>query len=664
MLWGLTALSVPIIVHLFNFRKHKTLYFPFTSFLSEVKTESHKKSKIRHWVILLLRLLAIAAIVLAFAQPILPNDRGNSGKKLVSIYLDNSLSMENNKNEISLLDNAKNKALDIVFAYNDNDLFQIISNDFKGIQQHFVSKNKAIEIIQSIQLSPVHRSIVDVWERQKDLLEKDQNPNKKVFWISDFQKSTSNLEDIQLTPDIAYRCIPVQNEESPNIFVDTLYFDSPSHLTGQEEKLLIKLKNSGNGDIQNVRCELNINDQNKGVTSVSIPAGGEQEISFQITPMGEGIQIGTIILNDLPIQFDNRHYFTYSVESSRTIGILGENTHSDEVFFNDPHFKTSSYSASNVDVQSWLSNEVLILENNAYLSSGILAAAIEATKDGKTLILLPNLTSSSEWSSLFAQLNLGTKAEVVSQNMTGKTLDYESVLFRNIFDSKEKFALPYSEKHLKWTPSNSLVNVLPYLNSDPMIAYTSLGNGWVWLINVDHEHTNLFGHSLFPISLLRMSELASFPQPLNFTLGQNTPLKLKNLKLEGDNQLLLQHRTTQESFIPLVRNIQNNIEISMGPFLPASGHYDLKWNKNSVYTIGVNAGKEESQLQFNTTEELENWKSNLNGNFEIAIIDDGMDNIGNLVTKMDEGQHLWWFLVIFALISLLTESILIGIWKM
>ncbi|MEY3598881.1 MAG: hypothetical protein RL521_1310, partial [Bacteroidota bacterium] len=115
MLWGLTALSVPIIVHLFNFRKHKTLYFSFTSFLSEVKTESHKKSKIRHWVILLLRLLAIAAIVLAFAQPILPNDRGNSGKKLVSIYLDNSLSMENDKNEISLLDHAKNKALDIVF---------------------------------------------------------------------------------------------------------------------------------------------------------------------------------------------------------------------------------------------------------------------------------------------------------------------------------------------------------------------------------------------------------------------------------------------------------------------------------------------------------------------------------------------------------------------
>lgn len=664
MLWGLTALSVPIIVHLFNFRKHKTLYFPFTSFLSEVKTESQKKSKFQHLLILVLRLLAIAAIVFAFAQPILPLDQGNSGKKLVSIYIDNSLSMENNKNEISLLDNAKNKALDIVFAYNENDLFQIISNDFKGIQQHFVSKSKAVEIIQSIQLNPVNRSIGEVWERQRDLFEQDQNPNKKTFWISDFQKSTTSLDNLQLLAGIDYRWIPIQNTESPNIYVDSIYFDSPTHLINQEEKLFINLKNSGNTDIQDVRCELNVNNQNKGVTSVSIPSGGEQTISFQLTPAQEGVQIGTIVLNDIPIQFDNKYYFSYQVESIRSIGILGNNTHAAEVFENDPHFKATQFSPAYVDVQEWLKNDVLIIENVPNISSGIMAAAIEATKNGKSLIIIPGVTGLEAWSSFLPQLNLGDKLELIEQNMTGKELDYESILFRGIFDSKDKFALPYSERHWQWNSHSSMSSVLKYVNSDPFISYSPVQNGIVWMINVDYDHTNLFGHSLFPIALIRMSELASNPQPLDFTLGQKAPMKLKNLNLQGENQIQMRNRMNNESFIPLVRNIQNNTEISMGQFLPSAGHYDIIWNQRSVYTIGVNPGKLESQLEFYSTDELEKLKSQYEGICDIEIIQDGIENIGNLVTKMDEGRHLWWSLVVIALICLLTESILIGIWKM
>ncbi|MEY2938369.1 MAG: hypothetical protein RL062_958, partial [Bacteroidota bacterium] len=239
MLWGLLSLSIPIIVHLFNFRKHKVLIFPFTSFLNEVKTESQKQSRIRHWIILLLRLLALASVVIAFAQPILPNDQGNSGKKLVSIYIDNSFSMENQKNGISLLENAKNKALDIVFAYNDNDAFQIISNEFSGIQQHFVTKDKAIEIIQSIQNSSVTRTYDEVYERQKDLLFKENTSNKKAFWISDFQKNNGDLSKLENHSEISLRWIPIQNSETPNVFVDSIYFETPAHAVGQEEKLFV-----------------------------------------------------------------------------------------------------------------------------------------------------------------------------------------------------------------------------------------------------------------------------------------------------------------------------------------------------------------------------------------------------------------------------------------
>ena len=72
ILWALTALAVPVLIHLFNFRRYKKIAFSNVSFLKEVKSETTKSSKIRHLIILICRLLAFAALIFAFAQPFFP----------------------------------------------------------------------------------------------------------------------------------------------------------------------------------------------------------------------------------------------------------------------------------------------------------------------------------------------------------------------------------------------------------------------------------------------------------------------------------------------------------------------------------------------------------------------------------------------------------------
>src|ERR1700685_3871109 len=91
-LWALTALAVPIIVHLFNFRRYKTVYFSNVKFLRELKEETSSRSRLKHWLVLASRLLAVAFLVMAFAQPFIPNkhNKFGGGKKYVSIYIDNS----------------------------------------------------------------------------------------------------------------------------------------------------------------------------------------------------------------------------------------------------------------------------------------------------------------------------------------------------------------------------------------------------------------------------------------------------------------------------------------------------------------------------------------------------------------------------------------------
>ena len=94
-LWALFALAIPIIIHLFNFRRYKVIYFSSLKFIKHVDQQTRSTQKLKHLLILALRLLAITALVLAFAQPYFPVERsGNGGgKPVLAIYIDNSFSM-------------------------------------------------------------------------------------------------------------------------------------------------------------------------------------------------------------------------------------------------------------------------------------------------------------------------------------------------------------------------------------------------------------------------------------------------------------------------------------------------------------------------------------------------------------------------------------------
>ena len=127
------ALAVPIIIHLFNFRRFKTVYFSNVSFLREIKEETASRSRVKHLLVLACRMLAIAFLVFAFAQPFIPKRNTNisAGKKYVSIYVDNSFSMGAMSGGVRLLDKAKQAGKEIVQNYAANDQFQLLTNDLR-----------------------------------------------------------------------------------------------------------------------------------------------------------------------------------------------------------------------------------------------------------------------------------------------------------------------------------------------------------------------------------------------------------------------------------------------------------------------------------------------------------------------------------------------------
>ena len=109
LLYALFAIAIPILIHLFNLRKHKVIYFSSLRFLKEIKTKNKKKSRLKNILILLCRILAITFLILAFAKPFVPA-KNKSEKNDVFIYLDNSLSMDIDFGNGNLFNIAKMKA--------------------------------------------------------------------------------------------------------------------------------------------------------------------------------------------------------------------------------------------------------------------------------------------------------------------------------------------------------------------------------------------------------------------------------------------------------------------------------------------------------------------------------------------------------------------------
>ena len=125
LLYALFLLLIPILVHLFQLRKFQTEAFTNVAFLQKLNIQTRKSNSIKKWLVLLSRMAALAAIVLAFAQPFITQSDSATRQKETIIYLDNSFSMQAKGASGQLLRTATQ---DIITHIPEDQNFTLITN--------------------------------------------------------------------------------------------------------------------------------------------------------------------------------------------------------------------------------------------------------------------------------------------------------------------------------------------------------------------------------------------------------------------------------------------------------------------------------------------------------------------------------------------------------
>lgn len=684
-LWGLLAAAIPLIIHLFNFRRTKKVYFTNVAFLRAVDTTTSSFRQLKHLLILATRMAFIIALVLAFAQPFFPSKTGVGVKVggISSLYIDNSLSMQNELDKKSYLDKAITKVEELLLSFPQGSRLQLITNDFSA-EEHATGNSQQIkERTTSIKFTNSPRTLEQVLNRQKNLVTKHNSQGgNQYIWFSDFQKSTvGNLSKLSLDTNSKLFLVPVQSKAIQNIFVDSVWLNTPFVREMQVNQLSVKIFNSGEKSVENLPVKLLIDGVQVSSTIATIGEKSSTVATFSFNIQGKGFKKANISFEDTPVTFDNDYFFVLNVAPKiKVLHLSGLNT-SDKylpaVFGNDSVFVYQNYSASNIDIGLFKTVDLIVLDGLQSINGTMRTALEDFVKTGGSLMVIPNQSPDlSSYNSFLGTFNI---RNVQMNNISATTSTplaepiKNSSFFVDIFDNstqKEMIQMPAQQAVVSWQAAGE--KLLNFRNNQPFLSVSTSGYGRLYLLAspLDAAFGEFARNALFVPIMYKIAALSVNQEQTAFSFSNNT---ISVILDEVDSDLrsrkpIFTLKRNKVEFIPIQQLVGNTLSLELPKAnqlnnnqVLESGYYDLMQEGKVVKVLAFNHDHTESMMDFYSVNEL---KSLFGSNKNIQVFDkiDDTDFV-NTFKEQNFGVTLWKYFILAALLFLGLEIFIIKMMK-
>lgn len=667
-LWALTAISIPVIIHLFQFRKFKKIYFTNVRLLKEIKDETTNRNKLKHLLILLSRILAVSALVFAFAQPFIPQgDSVKSGLNHVSVFVDNSFSMSAGRNDIPLLDYAKDKARAVINAYTDRDKFQIITNDFEGKHQRFVSREDALNFIDDIELTPNVHTIDQVINRQSQLFSTVAE-NKICYIISDFQKSILPAEAIEDTT-IEINFLPVQTSQLSNVSIDSVWFDGPVPFINQMNKLIIRTKNNSNRPVEQVKISFSKDGQEKPVSVRDLDAGASVTDTVSVSVSQSGWHQGVVKVTDYPILFDNDYYIAFHVpDTIKTLMISASapSRYMDALFKGIKNLSLSNQNINQLQYQQFPDYDLIIINDLVQITSGLASEIKQYMQNGGKVLLFPGKSADlNSYNGFFGTIGTG-RLDKINKNVRDVSgVNTDEFIFSDVF-LKSSHNLKLPKVQLSYDVINSMNSgverILTFRDGGTFLSKNKVGDGLLYMCTapLDNEVNDLvLNAEIFVPMVYKIAISGTKQKTISHTITNHIVFETDNMRKTGDFTYKVKNENSE--FIPGQMPKGNKMVLDLNAQIKKSGFYDLLLDDRQVGKLAFNYNRKESDLTIYEEKELVSLEAS---NPKIKVIGEVLQaDITNAISEKDNGIVLWKWFVILALIFLATETLLIRLLK-
>lgn len=674
-LWALSLLIVPILIHLFSFRKYKTLYFSSLQFIQHVEQQNKSTQKLKNLLILICRLLMIAFIVLAFAQPYFPkSSKIQTGTApVLCIHIDNSFSMTMKGVEGELLSEATEAARQLIQKAPLNTKILLSTNAMDGVESRISTKVQALERLDQVKPSPMVRSYDEVVKWQKDNLKKDiqvENFSQTQFvYLSDFQKNTNRFE--QLEADTTGKYIPIRfiAQENNNLSIDSVWFDSPLHKVGSNKELFVKVSNHGQVDLQNVQLEFE-SETVKRDLFVDIAKNSSNIATLTFSPKKTGIQTGVVKVADKQFFSDDDYFFTYNVAEKSSVLIVNgadANKNVGAIYRLDNFYAVTETEQGSFTKGLLQEKNLVVLNGLNEIPSGLSSNLAEFSKNGGTVALFPGKSiDKNSFNALASQLKMPLFIKEVAQSTRINKINYQDPFFKGVFEKeKENLSLPGVTKFYLTNESSAsgAVGIVQLQNGKPLL-YRNTNEQQTFLFTsvLSGEYGSFTSDILFTTILLRIGELSLLNPPLAVTVGTTANFPIYHT-IEPNVPVFIKGKELE--FIPpkRVSGSVTYIDLS-GPAITAnlkSGIFNLENNGVNIGKIAVNYNRKESVI--NTWSESEIKSALEQAGIEHASIMNVDKGVSSVNLNIEKPYPYWKFFVSFALLFLIAEMLILKLWK-
>lgn len=682
ILWGLGALAIPIVIHLLHFRRFKRVQFSQVAFLKDVQRDARATQQIRHWWVLLLRLLAFAALITAFAQPTwFAGDEqslaSSTAGHTVSIYVDNSLSMEGMGEEGQLLQSARNKASLVVEQYEPTDQFQVLTNDFSGRDQTFLTRDQAVERIEGIRPTNRTQALGSVLERIENQLEKAPGRRRSAYVFSDLQAATHRLSAEAVPPDssIQWFFVPELAGNTPNIWVDSVWFDEPVRIEGRQAALHVRMEHNSRASVDRIPMSLRINGERVAIGTFNLVPGIPTDTVLRYTHGTAGIQSASVEIEDAPIRFDDQWHFGYAVLDQINILVLSSGDSEAVNTALRRAFNTAGglYRVSFQNQWSpgdFAGHQVVVLHNWPSAGSGFNNALLTYIQDGGTAVYMP--TQRAPNSSLLTKFGVPESTDWIEQSDRVDNLQMDHPFFKDMFaQTPERIDLPSVESI--WSRGRATGEEILATTETGRTYFSRIpdGRGQLFILNAgaSAEATNLIRHAIWVPLMLRVAERSSSHAIYQAELGVadalavNVPLSgERNWSMEGPLQWGATEEGRVPQWLPEVREFGQRAQVNLTGVPFETGHYNLKNGEVAVAAVGLNQDRAESDHMawdveaFEAAWNAQSWPT-------MRILAGTSSTLPQIIQRMEQGVPLWKALLLLAVAALAAETLFLRLWK-
>ncbi len=652
-LWALFALAIPLIIHLFNFRRTQKIYFSSTRFIREVQETSSSKRRLKHWLVLASRLFFIFFLVIVFAQPIIPAKQQLQAGSTVALYVDNSLSMSAPVDGATrAFDASLIAARAITDVFPADTRYRLLTNDFEPFANTLKTKAEVQEALAKLRLSSKSRRADEVVSRLSRL-----GKEQDVFWLSDFQQSTFGT----LTPldsNTRFHLVPFQITATSNIYIDTVFLDNPFAIGGEQNKLSLRLVNDGKTDRTQLNVRLVIDGLQVGTVNTDVPANSNALVSFVLTSSQQRIQKALIAFGDSPITFDNEFYLSLSFANRIKIVQIAERQSAsvvEKLYANNQLFDLISYYSTNINFSQLTQADLVVINELERIDAPLQMALKSFTDAGGTVLLIP--AANPDITTYQALLPSIVKAKQETLQELARP-DSRNPFFTNVFQEQpSKMAMPLVKNSIQWGDDRQAI--LKQQDEQPYLSFLpTQGKLYVLGGPLQSSYGSFLNHALIVPVMYRIAAYSRRnEQPLYQLLSQ--PLVSVNSDSLSENKLISLKGKTQVT--PSQRVINKQVLLDLAGLDLEAGHYEAIVDSDTLSTLAFNQTKNESMMKFLNEEALINY---FGGQADVYnITSSSADAMTGVLKENYQGTSLWKYALMLALLFILIEVLLIRFWK-